>query len=83
MGYAFKFAHRLEFPAMPQDRADSLAWVKETLPALLEGWKEGQGSPRYKGQALRVMPGESGRVYEGIKVLGEDSYKAEKLVYQL
>lgn len=79
----FKFANAFDFPAIPQDRADSLAWLSRDLPALLEGWKEGQGSAKYKGQALRVMPGGLEKVYEGVNVLGEGAYKAEKLVYLL
>lgn len=60
-----------------------MAWLSNDLPPLLAGWKEGHGSARYKSQTLRVMPGGLDRVYEGIKVLGEGSYKAEKLVYSL
>ena len=76
----FQFANAFDFPAMPADREAAHHWVTRELPALLKDWKEGQGSPRYQAQNLRVENGLD-RVHEGLKVLGEGSYKAEKLVY--
>jgi len=76
----FQFANAFDFPAMPADKEAAHHWVTQELPAILKGWQEGQGSPRYKAQNLRVQNGLD-RVHEGLKVLGEGSYKAEKLVY--
>ena len=78
-----KFANAFDFPASKEDRERSLSWITDELPPLLLGWQEGQGSPRYKPQAMRSMPGGLDRVYEGINILGEGSYKAEKLVYTI
>ncbi|WVQ98262.1 hypothetical protein IAU59_005385 [Kwoniella sp. CBS 9459] len=80
MGYAFRFASAFDFEAIPEDREQSYSWLTAELPALLEGWQEGVGSPRYKPATLRVGHGLES-VHEGLKTLSEGSYKAEKLVY--
>lgn len=67
---------------MPEDRDASYEWVTKELPLLLNGWKEGQGSQKYKAQRLRISQGLD-RVHEGLQVLGQGSYRAEKLVYTL
>ena len=76
----FRFAGAFDFPAIEADRAASLGWVTNELPALLDGWVEGKGSPRYQPQPLRIGQGLS-NVYEGLQILGQGSYRAEKLVY--
>ena len=65
---------------MPEDRNASYEWVTTEMPDLLAGWKEGLGSSKYKAQRLRVSEGLD-RVQEGLQVLGQGSYRAEKLVY--
>jgi len=43
---------------MPEDNAACLKWVSEEMPLLLKGWSsESGGSPKYKGQKLRLLPG--------------------------
>lgn len=78
----FKFANAFDFPAIPDDRKQSYEWVTEELPSIVAGWQEGQGSPRYTPQPLRTGHGLE-RVHEGITILGQGSYKAEKLVYTI
>lgn len=57
MGDEVLFAHAVHFDAMPEDRAAINKWTHEEAPALFEGWTQGKGSPRWKGPALRKMPG--------------------------
>lgn len=68
---------------MPEDNARSLDWVSNELPSLLAGWKEGAGSAKYQGQKLRVLEGHLDRVHEGLEIMKQGAYQAEKLVYQL
>ncbi|WWC91531.1 uncharacterized protein L201_006477 [Kwoniella dendrophila CBS 6074] len=82
VGYAFKFANAFDFNAIPEDREQSYEWMTKELPLLLEGWKEGSGSPKYKPQALRVEKGLE-RVQDGLRILEKGNYKAEKLVYSI
>ncbi|OCF44844.1 hypothetical protein I317_01333 [Kwoniella heveanensis CBS 569] len=80
LGYALRFANAIDFEAIPEARDQSYKWVTEELPALLQGWQEGVGSPRYKPANLRVAHGLE-RVHEGLKTLAEGSYSNEKFVY--
>lgn len=83
LGYALTFGNTFPFPAMPEDNARSLDWVSNELPSLLAGWKEGAGSAKYQGQKLRVLEGHLDRVNEGLEIMKQGAYQAEKLVYQL
>ncbi|KAH8080028.1 chaperonin 10-like protein [Filobasidium floriforme] len=80
VGYPFKFANGFDFPALHEDNRRALEWVTQKLPALLEGWQEGQGSARYKPQKLRFNHGLD-KAHEGVAILGKGAYQAEKLVY--
>lgn len=45
----------MRFPAMPRDRERIADHLTNDSPILLQGWKEGIGSPNYQAQRLRVV----------------------------
>lgn len=50
---------------------------------LLDGWKQGAGSPRYKPQQVRVVGKDLDGIELGIDILRSGSYQAEKLVCRI
>lgn len=80
MPSAYRVGSSFEAPFLPEDHAGVLAWVRRGLPALLEGWVEGKGSPRYSGQRLRVGSGLE-EIWEGLQYIRDGKASAEKLVY--
>lgn len=83
IGSALTFAHAIDFPAMPKDKAATLEYVSAYMPRVLENWKEGQGSPKFKTQRLRRMQGGLEKVYEGLEIMRDGKYGREKLVYTI
>ncbi|KAF5390110.1 hypothetical protein D9757_003821 [Collybiopsis confluens] len=83
VGFALKFAHVLDLPAMPEDKAGTLDYVANYLPPLLEGWKAGQGSSKLRPQKLRQLEGGLERITEGLEIMKAGSYGREKLVYAI
>ncbi|KAE9388116.1 GroES-like protein [Gymnopus androsaceus JB14] len=81
LGSALTFAGAVHLPAMPQDKADTLEYVSSYMPRILENWKEGQGSPKFKTQRLRHMQGGLEKIYEGFEIMRDGKYGREKLVY--
>jgi len=75
----FIFARNIPIKAVPEDHVKSLKWVSEELPKLLEGWKEGEGNARYKGQKLTVAQGLD-KIGDGLHSMKEGKVKG-KLVY--
>ena len=57
LGYELTFAHVVRMPEMKGDEARTLEWVAEYVPKVLEGWKAGEGAPRFKAQRLRKLQG--------------------------
>ncbi|KAL1672231.1 hypothetical protein EV122DRAFT_284150 [Schizophyllum commune] len=51
-------------------------------PKVLEGWKAGQGAPKFKAQRLRKLEGLE-NIHEGLKIMAEGHYGREKLVYTI
>ncbi|KIK70162.1 hypothetical protein GYMLUDRAFT_34642 [Collybiopsis luxurians FD-317 M1] len=81
LGFALNFGHVLDLPAMPEDKTGTLEYVSAYMPRILEGWKAGQGSPKFKTQRLRHMPGGLDKIYEGLEIMRDGKYGREKLVY--
>ncbi|KAK4702881.1 hypothetical protein P7C70_g3335, partial [Phenoliferia sp. Uapishka_3] len=80
LGYGLTFANAITFPALPEDNAQTLAWVTKELPAVLAGWKDGKSS-KLTGAKLRECPGGLAKVVEGLEIMKSGAYSAEKLVY--
>ncbi|KAL1745027.1 chaperonin 10-like protein [Schizophyllum fasciatum] len=83
LGYELTFAHVATFPASQEDAARTLEYVSQDMPKLLEGWKAGQGAPKFKTQRLRKMSGGLESIQEGLKIMSEGAYGREKLVYTI
>ena len=55
-------------------------YLATELPKLLEGWVEGKGSAKFKGQNLKVDHGLD-HIVEGLRYMKEGKVSGEKLVY--
>jgi hypothetical protein len=55
-------------------------YLATELPTFLKGWVEGKGSPKYKGQNLKIDHGLE-KITEGLTYMKEGKVSAEKLVY--
>ncbi|VDC06820.1 unnamed protein product [Peniophora sp. CBMAI 1063] len=83
LGYPIHFAHTAHFPARPDDKAAIQAYCANDILRVLEGWKAGEGAPRFKTQRLRVLnPGFDG-LEEGLKIMRDGAYGREKLVCRI
>jgi len=56
LGYEIKYGSAT-FPKNEEHNRRALAYVSETLPRLVEGWKAGEGAPKFKTQRLRKLEG--------------------------
>ncbi|KAL1672235.1 chaperonin 10-like protein [Schizophyllum commune] len=83
LGYELTFAHVATFPADKEDERRTLEYVSTDMPKLLEGWKAGQGAPKFKTQRLRKLPGGLENIQEGLKIMADGAYGREKLVYTI
>ncbi|KAL1745022.1 chaperonin 10-like protein [Schizophyllum fasciatum] len=83
LGYEFTFAGAVKFPAIKEDEARTLEYVAQDLPKILEGWKAGQGAPKFKTQRIRKLDGGLESVQEGLKIMADGNYGREKLVYTI
>ncbi|KAL1701273.1 chaperonin 10-like protein [Schizophyllum commune] len=81
LGYELTFAHAVRMPAMKGDEAQTLEWVSEYMQRILEGWKAGEGAPRYKTQRLRKLQGPLEDISKGLRIMSEGKYGREKLVH--
>jgi len=81
IGFSLTFAHALDLPAMPKDKSATLEYVSSDMPHILENWKAGQGSPKFKAQHLRHLEGGLERIHEGLEIMRDGKYGREKLVY--
>ena len=70
-------------PANPEDKARIQKHCWEVLPRILDGWKAGVGSPLFKTQRLREIPGGIGGVEKGMRIMQEGAYGREKLVCKI
>ncbi|KAE9401298.1 GroES-like protein [Gymnopus androsaceus JB14] len=80
------FHHALgqtEYPVSVEDRDVTSKWIVDEFPKLVEGWREGRGSPKFVGQRLRILPGGLESVVEGLRILKRGDYGREKLVYNI
>ena len=57
IGREIVFGSGQRLPAMPEDEARALDYVAHDQPKVLEGWKAGQGAPKFKAQRLRKLEG--------------------------
>ena len=55
-------------------------YLTTELPILLRGWVENKGSPKFKGQTLKIGHGLD-HISEGLTYMREGKVSAEKLVY--
>ncbi|VDC00866.1 unnamed protein product [Peniophora sp. CBMAI 1063] len=83
LGYALDFANIMHFPASPEDKARAQVYCIEDVHRVLDGWKAGVGSPNFKPQRLRVIPGGLEGVEVGLRVLQSGKYGREKLVSRI
>ncbi|KAL1745365.1 chaperonin 10-like protein [Schizophyllum fasciatum] len=81
LGYELTFAHAVAMPALAEDKARALEYVSHYMPKVLEGWKAGQGAPKFKTQRLRQLRGKLERISEGLKIMADGNYGREKLVH--
>ncbi|KAF5393160.1 hypothetical protein D9757_001176 [Collybiopsis confluens] len=81
IGFPINFGGIIQIPAIPADAVASLEYITAVLPHLLEGWKQGKGSPALKGPRLRLMPGGLENIYKGMEIMRDGKYGREKLVY--
>lgn len=81
-GHELTFARQLPFPAIPSDRAGICEYLTKELPLLLEGWREGAGSKKFKTQSLRKVEAGSWHeaVIKGFKIMQSGEYGRQKLV---
>lgn len=70
-------------PYWPQDRPPVSDFLQNEFPALIQGWVEGKGSPKYKPQRLRVLEGGLDKITEGLETMQKGDYGREKLVYPI
>lgn len=78
----FVFAKAVPITPIKEESVKSREWLSTELPLLLQGWKEGKGSEKYKGQNLKVGHGLD-KIYEGLVYMKEGKVSAEKLVYNI
>ncbi|KAL1667177.1 chaperonin 10-like protein [Schizophyllum commune] len=83
LGYELTFAHVVRMPEMKGDEARTLEWVAEYVPKVLEGWKAGEGAPRFKAQRLRKLQGPLEDISKGLRIMSEGNYAREKLVHTI
>ncbi|KAL1675929.1 chaperonin 10-like protein [Schizophyllum commune] len=83
LGYELTFAHAVWMPAMKGDEAQMSEWVSGYFPRILEGWKAGEGAPRYKTQRLRKLQGPLEDISKGLRIMSEGKYGREKLVHTI
>jgi len=83
IGFALKFAHALEVPAIPEDKSATLEYVSTVMPRVIENWKAGEGSPKFKTQRLRHLQGGLEKIHEGLEIMRDGKYGREKLVYTI
>ncbi|KAF9067061.1 chaperonin 10-like protein [Rhodocollybia butyracea] len=83
LGFPFNYGHMMDFPAIPADKSATLEYVTTDMPRILENWKAGQGSPKFKTQRLRHLQGGLENIQEGLEIMKEGNYAREKLVYTI
>jgi NADPH:quinone reductase-like Zn-dependent oxidoreductase len=84
-GHEVLFARKYPFPAIPEDKERIGKYLTKELPILLEGWKEGGRSPKFKTQSLRKIEGDSWHdaIFKGMRIMQSGDYGREKLVVSM
>ncbi|KZV77217.1 GroES-like protein [Peniophora sp. CONT] len=82
-GREITVAHSWKQPPLPEDTARIQEWCARDVHRLLEGWKAGVGSPLYKPQRLREVPGGLEGIERGMRIMQEGAYGREKLVCKI
>jgi len=80
LGFYFKFANTIPFPAIPDDKVRVLEYVKDYMPRVLEGWQSGKGSSTLKPMRLRRLGTGLDKIEQGLKIMRDGEYGREKLV---
>ncbi|KAE9388121.1 GroES-like protein [Gymnopus androsaceus JB14] len=80
LGFDFKFANTIPFPAIPSDKVRVLEYVKDYMPRVLEGWQSGKGSSTLKPMRLRRLGTGLDKIDQGLKIMMDGEYGREKLV---
>lgn len=83
LGRAITVAHNWHQPALPEDKARMQEWCSQDVQRLLQGWKAGIGSPLFKPQRFREIPGGLDGIAQGLKIMQDGAYGREKLVCRI